>query len=154
MDVPTAIGLLWAIWPKENAPGFDLSPFHAQSGSGLRRNDLELLLDFEAAHTWHEDINDRESHSIADNVREKNERLTKQLCLQVDRREQAIERLQYRRAVVDEADYAGGGREDSTWVNDHFYFSPDQKTVRAVIEIRNPNANSRFASIRRTIRPI
>jgi hypothetical protein len=24
---------LWAIWPKENAPGFDLSPFHAQSGS-------------------------------------------------------------------------------------------------------------------------
>jgi len=33
MDVPTAIGLLWAIWPKENAPGFDLSPFHAQSGS-------------------------------------------------------------------------------------------------------------------------
>jgi hypothetical protein len=23
----------WAIWPKENAPGFDLSPFHAQSGS-------------------------------------------------------------------------------------------------------------------------
>ena len=25
--------LLWAIWPKENASGFDLSPFHAQSGS-------------------------------------------------------------------------------------------------------------------------
>ena len=58
--------------------------------AGLRRNDLELLLDFEAAHTWHEDINNRESHSIADNVREKNERLTKQLCLQVDRREQSI----------------------------------------------------------------
>jgi len=82
--------------------------------AGLRRNDLELLLDFEAAHTWHEDINDRESHSIADNVREENERLTKQLCLQVDRREQAIERLQYQRVVVDEADYAGGGRQDST----------------------------------------
>ena len=82
--------------------------------AGFRRNDLELLLDFEAAHTWHEDIEDRESHSIADNVREKNERLTKQLCLQADRREQAIERLQNRRVVVDEADYAGGGRQDST----------------------------------------
>ena len=34
--------------------------------AGFRRNDLELLLDFEAAHTWHEDINDRESHSIAE----------------------------------------------------------------------------------------
>jgi len=28
--------------------------------AGFRRNDLELLLDFEAAHPWHEDINDRE----------------------------------------------------------------------------------------------
>src|SRR5260370_30446645 len=89
--------------------------------AGLRRNDLELLLDFEAAHTWHEDIKDRESHSIADNVREKNERLTKQLCLQVDRREQAIERLQYRRVVVDEAEYAGGGAQDGPCVNFHFF---------------------------------
>src|SRR5258705_7544977 len=42
----------------------------------LGRNGLELLLDFEAAHTRHEDIKDRESHSITDNVREKSERLT------------------------------------------------------------------------------
>ena len=51
----------------------------------LGRNGLELFLDFEAAHTWHEDINDRERYSIADNEREKNEWLTKQLRLQASR---------------------------------------------------------------------
>src|SRR5260370_24527099 len=43
--------------------------------AGLRRNDLELLLDFEAAPTWHEDIKDRKSHSIAANLPETKQRL-------------------------------------------------------------------------------
>jgi len=45
------------------------------------RNGLELRLDFEAAHTRHPDINDSDSHRIADNVRKKIERLTKQVRL-------------------------------------------------------------------------
>src|SRR5258708_26305883 len=67
----------------------------------LGRNGLEFLLDFEAAHNLHPDINDRESHRIADNVREKTERLTKQLRLQANslngaesvRRARAIEAM-------------------------------------------------------------
>src|SRR5260221_4980268 len=35
----------------------------------LGRNDLQLLLDFEADHFCHPDINDRQSHRIATNVR-------------------------------------------------------------------------------------
>src|SRR6516162_2171921 len=51
----------------------------------LGRNGLEPLLDFEAAYTWHPDINHRESHRIAPGIREKTERLMKQLRLQADR---------------------------------------------------------------------
>src|SRR5258708_8753246 len=51
----------------------------------LGRNGLELLLDFESAHFSHPNINDRESHSIADNVGEKTEWLTKQLRLHARR---------------------------------------------------------------------
>jgi hypothetical protein len=79
----------------------------------LGRNDLELLLDFKAAHIRHPDINDHESHRIADNVREKTERLTEQLRLQAYGREQAIERFEHRWVVIDEADYSVGGRQDS-----------------------------------------
>ena len=48
----------------------------------LGRNGLELILDFEAAYTWHPDIDHRESHRIAAGIREKTERLMKQLRLQ------------------------------------------------------------------------
>jgi len=57
--------------------------------------------------------NDHESHRIADNVREKTERLTEQLRLQAYGREQAIERSEHRWVVIDEADYSVGGRQDS-----------------------------------------
>ncbi len=50
---------------------------------------------------------------MADNVGEKNERLIKQLRLQADGREQAIERSEHQRVVVDQTDYAGDGRQDS-----------------------------------------
>ena len=53
--------------------------------AGLGRNGLELLLDFEAAHFCHPDINHGESHRMTDNVGEKHKRLTKQLRLQASR---------------------------------------------------------------------
>jgi hypothetical protein len=54
------------------------------------------------------------------NVREKTERLNQQLRLQANGREQAIERSEHRRVVVEEADYAGGGRRDSRRADVHF----------------------------------
>ena len=48
------------------------------------RNRLELLLGCEAAHSWHPDIEHRESHRMAARVREKTEWLMKQLRLQAD----------------------------------------------------------------------
>ena len=43
----------------------------------IGRNRLEPLLGCEAAHTWHPDIEHRESHTMAARVREKTEWLMK-----------------------------------------------------------------------------
>jgi len=77
----------------------------------IGRNRLERLLSCEAAYTWHPDINHRESHRMATGVREKFERLMKQLSLKADGREQAIKRFEHRRVVVDEADCAPDGKQ-------------------------------------------
>jgi len=53
--------------------------------ASLGRNGVDLFLDFEAVHACHPNINDRQSHRIADNVGEKNERFTKQLRVQANR---------------------------------------------------------------------